>query len=238
MKTKACTKCKSVLTTDNFSKNKNSKSGLEYRCKECRRKTGEEYRNKNKEKETIRHAKYHLLNNDKVKTYQKKYREENKEKIKEKDMKYRENNKDKEAIRRIKYYEANIGKYRIQHKKYKSENKEKINIATNKRRAIKRSLPATLTIEQWESSKMYFDNKCVYCGEKLPLEKEHFLAITKSGEFTVDNIIPSCRICNCNKHNKSFFEWYPNHKHYSKQREKKILKYLGYKNNIQQLSIL
>jgi hypothetical protein len=54
----------------------------------------------------------------------------------------------------------------------------------------------------------------------------------------VDNIIPSCMKCNISKNNSDFFIWYPKQPSYSKSREKKILKYLGYKDKIQQLSLI
>ena len=105
-----------------------------------------------------------------------------------------------------------------------------------RRMALKRKLSSTLTLAQWENMKMHFNNKCAYCGKELPLAQEHFLALTKGGEYTVNNIIPSCKTCNSSKCNKDFFTWYPKYKYFSKKREKIILKFLNYKNEIQQLT--
>lgn len=91
---------------------------------------------------------------------------------------------------------------------------------------------------QWEEIKKHFDYKCAYCGKDLPLAQEHFLALSKEGEYTLNNIIPSCKSCNSSKATKDFFKWYPNYKNYSKKRERAILKFLGYTDENQQLKII
>ena len=123
-------------------------------------------------------------------------------------------------------------------KKYRNNHHEYFLMSSQKYRSKKLLLPNTLTLKQWKQVKEYFENRCAYCGKKLPLAQEHFIALSKKGEYTINNIIPSCRVCNSSKIDKDFFEWYPKQKFYSKERERKILKYLGYKNNkIQQLKI-
>ena len=128
-------------------------------------------------------------------------------------------------------------KTRKESKKYRTSHKEYFKIAREKYTAKKKTLPASLTVKQWKQIKQSFDNKCAYCGRELPLTKDHFIPVTKNGEYTLNNIVPACRSCNVSKHNKDFFQWYPVQNFYSKDREKKILKYLGYKNNEQQLKI-
>jgi len=130
---------------------------------------------------------------------------------------------------------------------YGISHKEVINIKSHRYRARKKCLPATLTLEDWETIKESFNYKCAYCGlsEEEHLDKyntllhqEHFIPLSKGGEYTHNNIIPSCKGCNCSKNDKDFFEWYPRQEFYNKEREKKILKYLNYKDkNNQQSSI-
>lgn len=116
--------------------------------------------------------------------------------------------------------------------------KELKNKIEHKRKAIKKNLLCNFTIEQWEKCKEYFNNRCAYCGAEMPLTQDHFIALSKGGEYTSNNIIPSCQRCNSSKSNKDFFEWYPKSKYYSKEKEEKILKYLHYnKNKIQQLKL-
>jgi 5-methylcytosine-specific restriction endonuclease McrA len=128
-------------------------------------------------------------------------------------------------------------RYRKQNKKWCINHPKYHNMVWQKRRAKKLSLPYTLTSKQWQQIKEYFNNKCAYCGKELPLSKEHFIPLSKGGEYTINNIIPVCLSCNSSKQDKDFFKWYPAQSFYSKAREKRILKYLGYKNDKQQLKI-
>ena len=99
--------------------------------------------------------------------------------------------------------------------------------------------PMQLTTEQWEDCIKHFEGKCAYCGKKKKLTQEHFIPLSKGGEYSVNNIIPACGSCNSSKRDRDFFKWYPNQKFYSKTRENKILRYLEYDKQLnQQLSIL
>lgn len=143
---------------------------------------------------------------------------------------YRQNHKEERAL------------YNREHqcwKKWSQNNKEKRNVYLQKRQSLKKNLPSTLTPVQWEYAKSYFDNKCAYCGEEKFLTQDHLVPLKNGGEYTHNNIIPACQSCNSGKHTKSFFSWYPKFKHYSPERETRILKYLGYsKSGIQQLSLM
>jgi 5-methylcytosine-specific restriction endonuclease McrA len=99
-------------------------------------------------------------------------------------------------------------------------------------------LDSNYTKEQWEECKNTFDNKCAYCGKNDKLSQEHFVPVSKGGEYTENNIIPSCKSCNSSKNNSNFFDWYPKQEFYSKIREQNILKHLRYDNNTQQLALI
>lgn len=135
------------------------------------------------------------------------------------------------------HYKTNIVNERIRGKKYRQAHITEGRMHTSSYRAKKKGLPHTLTAQQWRGIKQYFDNKCCYCGEELPLEQEHFIALTKNGEFALTNIVCACRPCNASKSDNSFSSWYPKRDSYTPERESKILKFLGYKNNKQQLSL-
>lgn len=165
----------------------------------------------------------------------KQYRELNSLKIKEVNRRYRENNPEKDKLYREKNKEK-IAKY---YRKYQKNNAIKYRIFAQKRVASKKQLIATLTTQQWESVKVKFNNKCAYCGQEKPLSQEHFISVINNGEYTHNNIIPSCKSCNSSKGAKDFFEWYSKYKYYSKKREKLILKYLRYnKERCQQLKLV
>lgn len=120
---------------------------------------------------------------------------------------------------------------------YRKTHKDQGNMAMHRRRARERSTVHSLTIEQWESASNHFNGKCAYCDRESPLTQDHFIAVSSGGEYTKDNIIPVCGQCNCSKGARDFFKWYPIQPFYSKVREEKILKFLRYENNKQQLSV-
>jgi hypothetical protein len=223
--TKICNCCKKELpaTTEYFHRDSTLKSGIRGICKECCCKNRKEYSKTNREYEH---------------NYGKQYREKNKEELKIKLSKWKNENKDKIADEWQRYYEANKARLAKNRKIYWSNNKERYKVSIQRRKARKRELVSNLTIAQWENIKQIFDNKCAYCGRELKLYQEHFIPLSKGGEFTINNIIPSCQSCNSSKHDRLFNEWYPRYKYYNKKREEKILSHLHYKNNIQQLTLL
>ena len=207
METKMCTKCKEYKDVNMFGIQKSHKSGLKSRCKVCRRIDAKKYRKEN----ASQLIEYRKGNKQQSIEYRKKYRECNKEKLRQDHRKDYKDNKD--LILK-------------NHQRWKIENKDKVNIQSQNRRSRKISLPYTFTNEQWDSAKLYFQNFCCYCGKELPLTQDHFVAMSKGGGYTIDNIIPSCKGCNSSKHNSDFFLWFKGFKFYSKEREVKILEYL------------
>jgi len=231
METKICSKCKVELplTIEYFGLAPENKDGFKYSCKKCMTIYQQQYKNKNKAK-----LKEYRTNNQKyISERTKAYRETRKTIISEYNKKYRENH--------LEYYAEHMKQWHKDNKihaaKYKKEHLEENRISCNKYRAIKHELPYTLTTKQWETAKQCFNNKCAYCGKELPLTQDHFLALSNGGEYSINNIIPVCLSCNSSKHNSNFFLWYPKYKYYTKKREKMILKYLNYKNSIQQLKL-
>lgn len=223
---KICKKCKKELplTNEYFYKEKMNTDGFKGSCKKCMYGSNEKYRNE------------HTVN---ITEYLKQYQKNNKNIIAKKKKQYREKNKDKIAISNKEYRKNNLSKCKTIKREWTLNNKEKTAVSYEKRRSMKKQTVCTLTSRQWVCIKEKFNLECAYCGGKLPLSQDHFVPLSKGGEYTVNNIIPACQPCNSSKHNYDFFEWYPQQKYYSKKTEKKILEYLNYdtKTKIQQLSI-
>lgn len=232
MQTKVCSQCKIELTVDNFSKN--GRNGLRTDCKECLK----QYYQNNKESIAARIKQYHKDNKEARAEYKKQYIQDNKETIAKQRKQYAQDNKVAIAKQQKQYQRDNKKILTKKKKQYAQEHLQEAYIRNNNRKAKKLLLPATLTIEQWENIKRHFDNACCYCGKELPLAQEHFLALSMGGCYTHNNIIPACKKCNSSKHDRDFFVWYSTQPYYSKKREQKILKYLGYENQIQQLALV
>jgi len=91
---KVCCRCgqEKPSTTEFFHKYKKSKDGLYFACKECRKDETREYREHNKEK---------------IKEVQKKYYEENRQSLLQKNAQWREANKERVSQLSKKYYTEN-----------------------------------------------------------------------------------------------------------------------------------
>lgn len=211
-----------------------------------------QYREENKEHLAQQSKQYYELHKEQIARYKKQYSEVNKEKIVQYRKKYYITHKERFALLNKQYRELHrdqsIQYSRQYHKEnaelyaqYRSKNKErnaqmsrlwkrsnldKCLILEQKRRAIKANLPANFTAEQWEVCKRHFNNRCAYCGEEKKLVQDHFVALSKGGSYTSENIIPSCQRCNSSKNNRDFAEWYPRQATYNKANEQKILSYI------------
>lgn len=220
---RTCTKCHSELpeTSEYFPNEKLGKHGFSSRCKKCKKK-------------------YYQDNEDKIKAWNKTYLEERKDEVREYNKKYHIANREK-AIAKVKAWNIeNKEKVRARRKEYlkRIDVKERRNQHKQLRRAKKRSLPHDFTSEQWRVCQSYFSNKCAYCGNKRKLEQDHFIPLSKNGEYNINNILPACKNCNSGKRDQDFFVWYSKQEFYSSKREDKILQYLNYsKNGTQQLAL-
>jgi hypothetical protein len=226
MELRDCSRCKKELprTSEYFARRKSSKDGLEYHCKECNRKRSKEHYEENKDWHLNRRREYYHSHLDEMQQY----RDQNREYLREKN---KEN------------YYNNLEYFKEKEKRWRKTNPDKNKAKYTRNRYIRKSrmlsVESNFTEEDWNRCKSHFNDTCSYCGEKKPLQREHFVPLANKGEYTINNIIPACSRCNASKNNRNFFEWYPKQKYYSKRREQKILKYLGYnRNHIQQLSIL
>lgn len=240
---KICSKCHRELpeTSEYFFKRKNGKNGLNSCCKEC---SGWSYGQKKvtgTEKKCYSCKRTLPLTNEFFSKCKRSFSGFNvacKECVRNHGRTYYKNNKDEVDKKHREYYQANKEQTRIRGKKYRTRNRDKISVKWHLKQAKIKKLPRNFNTKQWRECKKHFDYKCAYCGEKKPLEQEHFIPLNKGGEYTVQNIIPACKSCNSSKQDKDFSEWYNQRESYSVEREKKILDYLGYHNNMQQMTLI
>ena len=252
---KTCTKCgvEKEATNEFFTKGKGYTDGFQGICKVCRKEYAKQYHKANSDKGNARTKAWAVANPDKRKVLRKAWREKNIDKDRAITKAWAVANPDKERARTKAWQKANPDKVSTKSKKWREANPDKARDATKawvianpeKRRrynqqykARKRNLPSTLTLKQWEEAKQHFNNRCAYCGKELPLAQDHYIALSKGGEYTHNNIIPACKSCNSSKSANNPFVWYPKQPFYSKKRENAIFNYLGYENNIQQTALV
>jgi len=237
--TKLCPKCKRILDVIMFAKDMTRVDCLQGLCKKCKK----DYKIKNKKKIQEQGKLYYSENKEGIlirqkqsyddgrNKYHKQYYEKNKKSILEDRKEYRINNSIKIKTYKQEYYFINKEIIDIKNKKYHKENPDVCRKAYQIRKSKKLSLPATLTVPQWNQIKKDFNYDCAYCGKELKLTQEHFIAVSKGGGYELGNILPICKSCNSSKQNSDFFEWYHRQKYYNKKRETFLLNYLGYPSN-------
>lgn len=186
------------------------------------------YRETHREELLEKKKQYYLNNKEHCNKKSKEYYEKHKIETKRFSDIWRKNHPEKiKQYTRLRY-ERHKEHMLVVAQSWKDRNRDAVNTQWQRREAKKKALKATLTKAQWESIKKEFNNRCAYCGEETKLTQDHFVPVSRDGEYTANNIIPACSKCNCSKFNNSFFEWYPNSLGYSKERERRILNYLGY----------
>lgn len=229
-------------TEEFFYKSKLGKYGLRSDCKKCNTSYSKQYGKQHYQENKEKIKQYQRKNEEKIKSQRqsisrKKYEKYWYQKNKDRRKVLYKNNAEKISQKRLQYRKENSETIKQRNKQYWHNNLEKARVHRQKRESLKKGLLASYTTQQWDRCKKSFNNKCAYCGKEELLQQDHFIPLSKDGEYTVNNIIPACKSCNTSKGNKDFFEWYPKQLFYSKQRRTKILKYLNYSDQIQQLSI-
>jgi len=252
--TKKCVGCGNEFprTSEYFHVRTDTRYGFRNKCKACiandRRiyvmenkevvaANRKQYRLDNIEAFTEKDRKYRTLHHDAVVKRKKKYYIEHYDVVISYQKKYNIENADIVTKNRQIYYQNNKEKSLERNKHWRIKNPEKMVINGQRRRARVEKLPNTFTALQWKEAKEYFNYKCAYCGEEAPLAMDHVVPVSKGGEFTRDNIVPSCQSCNSKKKTKECVEWFRTQPTYTLEKEIKILSYLGYENNKQQLSL-
>ncbi len=194
-KQKLCCFCKEIKLISEFCKNKNTSDGLNYRCKECIKKTAKPRPE-----------------------YQKKYREDNRDKKnKKQNIQYHENKEKINAKRRERYKndKSIIDMCRKSARSYYLNNKEKIKnkvkhynetvykkqkiLNVKKRKAIKQNL--TVEHFKYEDIINKYGDKCIYCGGSFE-HVDHYIPLCKKGSHSLENVRPSCSSCNLRKQSR------------------------------------
>ena len=154
---------------------------------------------------------------EKVRLYNKKYREENKEKIKLKKKEYREKNREKILLKKKEWDEKNKEKIKLYDKKYYEKNKEKIKLYSKEYNQTPEGIKSNritnwkqrgVIVEDWDGLYYRYLSTawCDACKVKLTYDKYN-TSTTKcldhshvTGEFR--NIL--CHCCNSKRRQNNF----------------------------------
>lgn len=126
----------------------------------------------------------------------------NPERKKEISARYVERNRDQINARSRELYQkpekkAWAAAYR---KKHRSENPELYLTYCHNRRARKRNATGSHTRDEWLAKVERAGGRCVYCGNKGRMTRDHNVPLSRGGSNLISNIEPACRRCNSRKH--------------------------------------
>ena len=174
--------------------------------------------------------KYYIDNKERTLEQRKQYNKQryidNRDNILIKNKRWKLDNKEKRIVRGKQYYIENRIKVLEWHRQNRINNKENIikqrrkyehteagkatrQRTKSKRRATEKNIINTLTAQEWIDILKKYKFRCAYCGKEFTLfdrpEKDHAIPISKGGNNTKENIVPSCRSCNAKKSNNNGF---------------------------------
>lgn len=148
---KKCTKCGEVKSVSGFDRNKNTKDGFAFQCKNCMQLGARQYRADNREKLLLRTAHYRTKHREAIRQRQRQYRADNRDELNLRQRQlYSENpekfrlssaanhakHKEKRHLSAAKYRANNRETIRAKKAIYQEENREKINLYRRQHRAL------------------------------------------------------------------------------------------------------
>ena len=220
-----CKKCNQFKPFSMFYKRNDMTTGLTNECKDCIKERVKNSVNNRKEEVDEYQKQYHQKNKSKNNKYQRQYYLLNTDKIKEISKKSYNKNKDKKKIYSKKYLQSEHGRI--------------INVMKERRRrSLKKNLLSDLTLKQWQENLLFWTDKegnvcCAYCNKMLDkITQEHIIPLSKDGEYTQKNIIPSCFNCNSSKGNKTLEEFFLWSDFFTDELYNKVLSFLSFHNKV------
>ena len=190
---KVCSKCLFALPLYRFGKRKDSKDGLNGRCKHCLNTYSKKWK-KSLPKEKRKHYnevhKRYMHDNESQRLNRnagsKAWRQANPERFKKMGKNY---------------YEKNRKDILIQAKTYRLSNRVRRNHWNSVRRARKRNAGGSHTTHQWLDKLELYKGYCHWCLRivKGVTHKDHVIPLAKGGSDDITNVVPSCASCNLSK---------------------------------------
>lgn len=134
---------------------------------------------------------------DEIREYNRQWRENNPEKVKEHSARSRAKpgQKQKQAQLRRAHYFKNTERYKEQSRQYRKNNPRKRTISVEHCYGVDKKY-----------AEIVLKDPCSYCGAPSDTV-DHIDPISKGGENTFENFTGACRSCNSRKYNKGMILW-------------------------------
>jgi 5-methylcytosine-specific restriction endonuclease McrA len=187
---KKCTKCGEVKKISEFTKKKRMSDGLDSWCKQCNKEYKQKYRNNPEayEKEKQKHREWCKRNKEHISNYNKNWNSKNQER--------------KRFLKRrwhLKHKEEENKKARERTNQWIKDNPIHAKELNRRYRIRQLNSEGNHTNEEWQELLKTCGNRCVNCGTKGDLTRDHIIPLSKGGADYIENIQPLCKSCNSSK---------------------------------------
>lgn len=217
---KTCSKCGETKPIEEFRTSKQKLSGYTQPCLICHRLNNSAWRTANPgkmqecretwaaanpEKIIEKNGRYYQKNKDKINKRNAEWAKANLERRLENRRAWAKKNLPKELKRSRDWKQANPVKARTTLKDWRIRHPEKyIQYGKTRRARVLGCAINDFTEKQWQELKIAYNNNCAYCGIKSDkLQQEHVIPLSRGGNNTLSNIVPSCAWCNGHKKDKT-----------------------------------
>lgn len=208
MDRKVCSRCGVECSIDFFYKDNRTKDGLQGACKDCQRRSSNDYKRRNREKMNEYGRMWYQGNKGKYAEWCRSWQDNNKEKYLENQRRWRKRNPDKVKAIWEKHYKKNREAINEKNQRWwadnpeymqewKNKNRERVNENHARRKAIIRN--ATVEKVDYEVILQEYNSICYICGENIARDDLHFdhvIPLARGGEHSADNIRPTHAACN------------------------------------------
>ena len=143
-----------------------------------------------------RNRAWYARNRDKKKAYNRRYREENGDRIRAHDRERERKQYAEDPRVRLDYY-----------KMWRARNLERARAYVRVSNLKRRAAIGSFSVDEWFALLERYDYRCAYCGSPDLLEADHRIPLVRGGPNTIDNILPACRSCNRRKNRKTETEF-------------------------------
>lgn len=180
MTEKFCSRCKRILPLTEYYHNKKRRDGLTLWCKTCCNECGKKSYSLHVETNRIKHAEYRANNVEKIREMHKLYSLSHREWYNARGRKWSKDHPEERSI-------------------YNARRRAKINSASGD----------GITIKQRQELINSYVHLCVYCGDYIQgnVEIDHIVPLSKGGEHSINNAVPTCRHCNASKNDHSLLHF-------------------------------
>lgn len=208
---RTCKKCSTSypLTPEFWHKNKKTKEGLSYSCKECAKARALNWHYDNHERAKMRHHDYYQRNRPYLDAKNRLWALNHPERIKGIQESYKKRHPGRRLEASRKWHENNRERERKSSAAYRKNNPDKTKAYWHKRRALERSAEGSFTAEDVRIAYRSQKGKCWHCGHKVgeTFHADHLIPLKHGGTNWPNNIVVSCKDCNLRKGSKLCYQW-------------------------------